>query len=301
MTDLQIRLGKLLKTERERQNRSLTELSNDLKIPEAHLQAIESGDIGSLPSALYFKLFARSYAEALGVDYVKAMDVMRDEGEADIGEEEREAEAPVSSRQMVRPRASEAKSYRGLWLLIGVSVIILAVVAWLVFLKGDGAAEQAGSADAANVTESETGSDSDQVAGPIVNREESAIDLDLMARDRTWAVVIADGDTAIQTNLKPWREYFIGAQESLVVSIGSPLAVDIMLNGVMANLSNPEDGSISSVVITPENATMFVQRGIADSADTMGGTGDTTGTGSSSATQGPADTTSAGRGTPDGT
>jgi hypothetical protein len=172
-------------------------------------------------------------------------------------------------------------------------------VAWLVFLKGSGVAGESDLSDTSQASESDTGS-SEYVPGTTASREESALDLDLMARDRTWAVVIADGDTALQTNLKPWREYYIGAQDSLIVSIGAPLAVDIMLNGVTANLSSPEDGSISAVVVTPENAIMYVQRGIDSLTDTTVNP-DSAGTGSSSAIQPSTDTASTGRGIPDGT
>ena len=81
----------------------------------------------------------------------------------------------------------------------------------------------------------------------------------MVAHDRTWAVVLADGDTALNTNLKPLREYNIGAQEKLTVSVGSPLAVEMTINGLSVDLSDPDKGNVTSVVVTPENMSMFVR------------------------------------------
>ena len=69
MTGLYVKIGKLLQMERTRQDVKLDDLAAELKISLANLEAIENGDSTSLPSALYFKLFAKSYAEALGIDY----------------------------------------------------------------------------------------------------------------------------------------------------------------------------------------------------------------------------------------
>ncbi|MCK4462304.1 MAG: helix-turn-helix domain-containing protein, partial [candidate division Zixibacteria bacterium] len=69
MSELYVKIGKLLKMERVRQAIELGDLASDLKVSRGNLEAIEDGDIARLPSELYFKLFAKSYAEALGVDY----------------------------------------------------------------------------------------------------------------------------------------------------------------------------------------------------------------------------------------
>ncbi len=315
MGELHTILGRILKAERERQNKSLADLAQELKIAEGHLLAIEAGDIGGVPSELYFKLFARSYSDALGIDYAKAIEAIREdmrerEPVSAIGNDDR----PVTRTTGQRTEAVEAKGKGGFIFLLAIGAVIIIAVVWLIFSKNDSLVLSGNEADSLATEAEEPRQDSDLVVGSS-GRESMALSLDLVARDRTWAVVIADGDTALQTNLKPWREYYIGARDSLVVSIGSPLAVELMLNGTAANLTDPEHGTVSNVVITPENLAMYIQRALEDSARVIDTTKDSllqdstrprqdtlhkTGTGSSPTSPAGKDTASTQRGTSNG-
>lgn len=270
MSELHTRIGRLLKTERERQNKSLADMAQDLKIAEGHLLAIEAGDVGGVPSELYFKLFARSYSDALGLDYQKVIELIREEmHEPANGTPDGEPDRPASPRLGRSSKVASREQGKGtFWIIAGVAVLILAAVSWLIFSKQD--ALNLGGKENENVQVSDSGRTEENAAAlSSANRENMALSLDLVARDRTWALVIADGDTTLQTNLKPWRDYYVGARDSLIVSIGSPLAVELTLNGTRANMSDPEDGSISSVVITPENVSMFIQRALEDSLKSL--------------------------------
>ena len=57
---------------------SLEDLAVELKIPLASLESVESGDITTLPSEIYYSLFARSYAEALGIDYPRTIEAIKE-------------------------------------------------------------------------------------------------------------------------------------------------------------------------------------------------------------------------------
>ena len=50
--EIQLKLGQLLKLERERQKIDLADLAESLKIKEAHLESIERGAIDELPATL---------------------------------------------------------------------------------------------------------------------------------------------------------------------------------------------------------------------------------------------------------
>ena len=277
MSELHTTLGRLLKAERERQNKSLADLAQDLKITEGHLLAIEAGDIGGVPSELYFKLFARSYADALGLDYQKAVEMIREDMNEPLngslnGEPERVAGLRAAQSS---PASANREGRGGFWILAAVGLVIVAAVTWLILSDQDALVLGNGENDSTDAVDSERTDDSSQAISSA-NRENMALNLDLVARDRTWALVIADGDTTLQTNLKPWREYYIGARDSLIVSIGAPLAVEMMLNGTSANLTDPENGSISSVVITPENLSMYIQRALEDGLRVADSTRDST-------------------------
>lgn len=277
MTEVHIKLGSLLKGERERRNLALADLANDLKIAERHLQAIEDGDLTALPGPLYFGLFARSYAEALGIDYAKSLEAIKEDmGEPiDSGIDEPPApaapELPEKHKRFERakPVSKSAVPKRFslvTYVLIPIVILVLIAVAWIM-LRKDGKLPLKGltSDDTSAVADSEkndaTGSDWSQDYGKVAARgEKAALSLQMVAHDRTWAVVLSDGDTALQTNLKPWREYNIGAQQKLVVTLGSPLSVELTLNGLPIDLADPDKGTVSNVVIIPDNMSMFVRR-----------------------------------------
>jgi cytoskeleton protein RodZ len=61
-------VGKLLKTERERQGRQLAEIAEELCITQRYLRSIEQDDLKSLPGSFFYKSFVRQYAAVLGVD-----------------------------------------------------------------------------------------------------------------------------------------------------------------------------------------------------------------------------------------
>jgi cytoskeleton protein RodZ len=60
-------VGTLLRSERERQHRTVTEIATALCITPAYLHAIEHDDLKSLPGTFFYKSFAKQYAAVLGV------------------------------------------------------------------------------------------------------------------------------------------------------------------------------------------------------------------------------------------
>jgi len=286
MGEVQKKLGYALKLERERRGLSIEDLSQQLKISETNLEAIEEGNPSALPGELYFKMFARSYAEALGIDYERTIEAIKEElGQApdaanhvdDTGEPHQEA-APVETKPVSTEILSEParrhplrnglKSYA---ILAGMAVVVIGLAFVLFgprsgkfgfFRIGDAQSEQ-------NLSDStDEGTEPDAGAYRVVagSKEAATLTLELVARDRTWATVIADGDTALHYNLKPWREYVIGAQEKLTVSVVSPLSVDMKLNGIAVDFSDPEKGTVQNVEVTADNMSLFIKRVSTDSA-----------------------------------
>jgi cytoskeleton protein RodZ len=61
-------VGKILKTERERQGRNIAEIAEELCITQRYLRSIEQDDLKSLPGSFFYKSFVKQYAAILGVD-----------------------------------------------------------------------------------------------------------------------------------------------------------------------------------------------------------------------------------------
>lgn len=60
-------LGEFLKTTREQQGITLDDLQQRTKIRKRYLEAIEAGDISSLPGMVYTRGFIKTYADELGI------------------------------------------------------------------------------------------------------------------------------------------------------------------------------------------------------------------------------------------
>lgn len=64
-------VGKLLKNERERQELTFEDIADRTKINVKYIKAIEEDRKSQFPDDLYYELFTKSYAEALGLEYAK--------------------------------------------------------------------------------------------------------------------------------------------------------------------------------------------------------------------------------------
>jgi transcriptional regulator with XRE-family HTH domain len=275
MSELHRKFGDLLKLERERQEITLADISDELKIPESTLLCIESGDLGALPSELYFKLFARSYGEHLGIDYDKTVEAIREElGEAieplDINSRHQGGAAATHRRaEKVRSEGNGEPDLSGIVKRVGilaglvVAAFIVVLVGYKMFFADDG-----GTTEADAVTEELTDAtavvpaDQREVAAdynwdlPAYHPPDS-IQLRLVPREDSWATVLADGDTAIYYTLRPGREYAVTAKYRLRVSIAVPRVVDVNLDGRPAFLASGETGRISRVEIDQTNRHKF--------------------------------------------
>ncbi|MFQ6007614.1 MAG: helix-turn-helix domain-containing protein [Candidatus Zixiibacteriota bacterium] len=134
--ELHNKIGLLLKLERERQNLTWEDLSAQLKISKRNLEHIEAGNADALPSELYFNLFAKSYAEMLGIDYSRTVEAIKEE----VGEplepqghvEHRKEFAADSTKPVVRPNGQKINEgplsntkYLKTWVFMFAVVVVL--------------------------------------------------------------------------------------------------------------------------------------------------------------------------------
>jgi len=282
MGDLETKFGELLQLERERQGASLGDLSTELKISEDSLASIEKGDAGALPSELYYKLFSKTYAERLGIDYAKTLDAIREEigvslePEPKTGGARKEgapakpgkagrSEKAAKEEEEAEPTDEKKFVHRVIYISAAIVVVFVLVLLGYKFILGgneqtDGtlpAEDEAGEA-----TESTAGEGVDaEFAGYTFGTPDGGIPdsllVTLTSREQSWATVLADGDTALYQNLTPWREYNVKAAYRVLVSIGIPRLVEIKLDGKPVDLVDRTSGRISRVEINQANKTTF--------------------------------------------
>ncbi len=275
MSELEIKIGALLKLERERLQIDLADLSEELRITEANLINIEKGEIDELPSIIYFGLFAKSYAEALKIDYAATVDAIK----ADI---ELIDKAPpikkdvqqdtTNSDQKTEKKSKKSSSFlkkptnRKVFYIVIIAILLVGGYFVISQLIKDMQADTSLSADSnqtEQTTAGQTGDGTDNKYAnydwnvPQYNKAEE-LKLQLTARAESWATIFADGDTALFRNLFPGRTYEITAKYRLTLSVAVPSVVDIDLNGNRINPVSTETGRISRVKINQVNVDSFI-------------------------------------------
>ena len=117
-------VGERLRAAREAKKLKLEDIAAQTRIPQRHLESIETGDWDSLPAPTYTTGFAKSYASAVGLDRTEIGDQLR----AEMGGQ-RCATNQAEVFEAADPRRTMPK-----WLVIGtvIAVIVLVVLmSWL--------------------------------------------------------------------------------------------------------------------------------------------------------------------------
>lgn len=122
-------IGNILRTERETQGRTLTEVSKAVYIKTKYLSALEEENFAAIPGEVYVKGFIRAYASYLGMDGEELV------AQYDVPSEpvllQKEAPIAVESGKGRRRRRRKTVSWPEITIIIGVILFILLIV-WLI-------------------------------------------------------------------------------------------------------------------------------------------------------------------------
>ncbi len=123
-------IGNILRTERETQGRTLTEVSKAVYIKTKYLSALEEENFAAIPGEVYVKGFIRSYASYLGMDGEEL--VAQYDGPSESVLLQKEAPAAVTeSVKGQRRRRRKVVSWPEITIIVGVILFILLIV-WLI-------------------------------------------------------------------------------------------------------------------------------------------------------------------------
>ncbi len=270
MSEVNIKLGTLLKKERERQDIKIDDLSERLKITVPYLQSIEAGTTEGLPSELYFSLFAKSYAEALGIDYVRTVEAIN----ADIEESLNSPEEKTKGGDKKTPNTTDEDSESENQFLKKAGIVFGIIVGLFVLFLGVNKLFY--NAESQNTShENSTNSQPAKKSEELKKLEETynnynwdnkeyhspqKIKLTLTPKQESWSAVFADGDTAIYRILRVGRTYTAEADYRMTISIGVPSVVTVKLNGQEVDLRDKVSKRIYKVLINQMNIDNFLNR-----------------------------------------
>ncbi len=266
-------IGKKLQKARKEQGRKKDDIVEEIKIAGEYLDAIESGDLSSLPSQIYYNLFVRSYSKELGFDPDKFLEEFATEEKTSIAGkpaiEENKADTKFPER-VNRPPGETSPLVITLW-VSGVIIIVIAAIIWF----SDSAQEnnidpvetdQVGTinADSVGIKSADALADAlDKMAAnnpEQINMDmEPAIDMIMNVRikDFSWILVMADDDTVLNRNLDSGAVRNLSAKKKFVISLGNPKGVDIRMNSRVIRIPVRYDRPIIDFEINQNNFRQF--------------------------------------------
>ena len=123
-------IGNILRTERETQGRTLTEVSKAVYIKTKYLSALEEENFAAIPGEVYVKGFIRAYASYLGMDGEERVAQYDGPSESILLQKETST-AVTEGGKGRRRRRRKVVSWPEITIIIGVILFILLIV-WLI-------------------------------------------------------------------------------------------------------------------------------------------------------------------------
>lgn len=255
-------VGERLRDARVAQGLDLAEIAARTRIPQRHLDAIETSTYSNLPSVTYVMGFCRAYARAVGIDDVAlARDLRRELA----GSYHRDP--PRAAEEFREPRRVPSTS-----LAIGALVVaIIAIVAvGLVYAPGMFSTPEAPVAEQASV-ERELGiapspTPVPAAAAPVgaapangtgalmAAAPTSGGQVTLTAKEEVWVRVYdANNDTLVMKTLAPGERYDVPMNaERPMINVGRPDQLTVTINGSQIPPLGDGKRAIKDVVISAE-------------------------------------------------
>ena len=217
-------VGERLRVAREGKGLSLEDVAAQTRIPQRHLESIETGDWDNLPAPTYTIGFAKNYAGVVGLDRTEIGNQLREE----MGGQ-RFANTSADVFEPADPARTMPKS-----LVLGAIlavVVLVALMSWLNSRSLDQTAEPLANAPAA----ASTAPPAVQPAAPAANLAAAQGAVVLAATAPAWIQVTDHGTTLFQGELQPGQTYTVpqtavapmlkaGKPEALTVTVGAATA-----------------------------------------------------------------------------
>jgi len=211
-------VGERLRAAREKVGLSLDDIAAQTRIPQRHLESIETADWDALPAPTYTTGFAKSYASAVGLDRTEIGDQLR----AEMGGQRFTTNA-METFEPADPRRSMPK-----WLVIGTVVALVVIVALMSWLNNRSLETADNGTPAPAATE--VNAPRPQQSAPPPAAAPAAGPVVLTASDSVWIQVTESGGKSL----------FSG-----VLQAGQNFTVPPQSNGVMLKTAKPEALQIS--------------------------------------------------------
>ncbi|MEE9441867.1 MAG: RodZ domain-containing protein [candidate division Zixibacteria bacterium] len=263
MSESYKKIGEVLKAARKEQNKALEDIAEATKIMEKHLRAIEEGNFELLPSPAYFTLFARSYAQNLGLD----PDVIDEIQDVDLTRSNTMGQKNNTIRQngtlLQDTTTNDMKKFGRtlIWLVvIIISVFAVFLIYNFVYVKSSEPEQEVNHSELPAVADPEVESEKSPIAQNInatPYAQPPPLNLRMRAIQDVWTLVIMDGDTVLNRELKAGEVRNWEAKYRYRMTLGISTAVELSINGKRLAPLSPEPRTIPNLEINQTNFEEF--------------------------------------------
>ena len=231
-------VGERLRAAREERGLSLEDVAAQTRIPQRHLESIETAEWDKLPAPTYTVGFAKSYASAVGLDRTSIGDQLR---------EEMGGQRFASSQSEVIEAADPARTMPK-WLVISAVIAVVALVIVMSVLNRrslEQPAEVASNAPAPVATLAAPPAPQAAAPTPAASAEGPVV---LTATAPAWLRVTDQGKKLYEGVLQAGQTYAVpSAATAPMLRIGAPEAVRITVGNAVAPPVGPA-GQVTSNV-----------------------------------------------------
>jgi cytoskeleton protein RodZ len=266
-----------LRASREAKHISLTDISSATKIQLKYLRAMEEGDFTFLPGP-YIRAFLRDYASAIQLDpeatiakyeaSIRAPEERAETPQPEVRESPRippvEREAPKRTQKPSRPHGLPFRGIlsnqtsRRKWLPIVAFVLLIAIVALVASITGNGRKEQVSETPFEQIVKEKEHSPSDQPAGASATAVPATIPRpysdSLVLEGRTsldvWVRLVIDDDSTKEYLFGPKMVRTWKARRTFRVSLGNAGGMTFRLNGKDLGALGKPGAVVRNVLIT---------------------------------------------------
>jgi cytoskeleton protein RodZ len=231
-------VGERLKEAREAKGLSLEDIAAQTRIPQRHLESIETAEWDKLPAPTYTIGFAKSYASSVGLDRAEIGDQLR---------EEMGGQRFVSSQSEVIEAADPARTMP-IWLVLSAIIAVILIVVLMSWLNSrsleqpanvastEPAATAPAAPQASAPAQQQPAAQPAAAQGPVV----------LSAVAPAWIQVTDQGKSLFQGMLQPGQTFAVpqtatepllkaGKPEALKITVGSAVAPPVGPPGKVAS------------------------------------------------------------------
>jgi cytoskeletal protein RodZ len=216
-------VGERLKAAREEKGLSLEDVAAQTRIPQRHLESIETADWDALPAPTYTVGFAKSYASSVGLDRTEIGEQLR---------EEMGGQRFTASQTEVFEPADPARTMPK-WLVLGavVAVILLVVVMSWLNKRSLETPESQTNAPAAAAAAPQAPAPSPQQPPPPVATAAPQGPVVLTAIEPAWVQVSDQGKTLFEGMMQPGQAFTVPTTATAPeLKAGKPEALKVRIH-----------------------------------------------------------------------